>query len=163
MKKSFFVLLLVVLAVFMQAAPVYADSPEPIIQLLPDGSTVYHFSDGSKLTISAAKDEEESKGTTSTITRSKDATFTNSNNVIEWKYTLHATFTYTYGVSSSCTSTYYSQNIYGGNWTFSDGSATKSGNVAHGVGKYEQKFLFIVLNTVNVDLHLTCDIYGVVT
>ena len=163
MKKTVIALFIAIVALFMQAAPVFADSQGPTVQFLPDGSTVYLFSDGSKLTVSAVRSVAEEKGVTSIVADSKEATFTNSDNMVEWRYTLHATFSYTYGVSSSCTSTYYTQNIYQGNWSFSNGSATKSGNTANGVGTFEKRFLFIVINTVDVDLHISCDKYGVVS
>lgn len=163
MKRTITILLLAVLAMFCQITTASADTSTPAVQTLPDGSTVYLFSDGSKLTVSAVRSVAEEKGVMTNTSGSKDMTFTNSDNVVEWKYTLHATFSYTYGVSSSCTSAYYTQNIYQGNWSFSNGSATKSGNTAHGVGTFEKRVLFIVINTVDVDLHIYCDKYGVVS
>ena len=162
MKEKIIATFLVILTVLLHAMPVCADSPEQLVQLLPDGSTVYIFSDGSKLTISAVT-EEEPKGTSLSVSAHRYATYTDANDVLQWKYTLTATFTYTYGVSVSCTYANYHQDIYAGNWAFSDGLATGSGNTAHGTGKYEQSFLFIVIRTVYVDLHMTCDVYGVVT
>ena len=86
-----------------------------------------------------------------------------SDNNLEWKYTLYATFEYEYGVSSVCTNAYYVQNIYKGNWTFSNGAAYTSANSATGTGRYVEKYLFITVNTIEVSLTMTCDVFGNVT
>ena len=86
-----------------------------------------------------------------------------SDDNLEWKYTLYATFEYEYGVSSVCTNAYYVQNIYKGNWTFSNGAAYTSANRAIGTGRYVEKYLFITINTIEVSLTMTCDVFGNVT
>jgi len=86
-----------------------------------------------------------------------------SDNNLEWKYTLYATFECEYGVSSVCANAYYVQNIYNGNWTFSNGAAYTSANTAIGTGRYVKKYLFITLDTIEVSLTLTCDVFGNVT
>ena len=170
MKKtviSFFlaVVMMAVLPLMSVAADV---STNPFIETFDDGSYIVHYEDGATLTVSAPRipdhaDPDSTKGTLTVITRSIDATYRDSDGDLEWKYTLTGTFSYTYGVSSTCTSATYSQNIYQGSWEFSDGAATASGNQAHGTGTYKQKLLFITIRTVNVNLLLTCDKYGVVS
>ena len=94
------------------------------------------------------------------MTGEKYATFEDSAGKVEWEYTLSAAFSYVSGSSSTCTSASYSKNIYDSSWSFSDGSATKSGNVATGKGKFVCKILFIPYKTYTIDLSITCDIYG---
>ena len=165
MKKSLSVLLMIAAMLFAAAVPVYAAEDSGKAAPGADGGYVVYFEDGSYLTVSPARTVENGgdRATTAQITAERAATFTNSDGETEWKYTLSATFTYTYGVSVSCTNASYTQTIYKGNWTFSNGAATASGATARGVGKYEKKFLFITVQTVNVDVSLVCDIYGNVT
>ncbi len=169
MKKTILSLLLAISLLFVfPVASVNAESELPDCVKHADGSFVYSFDDGSLLEISAPRTVDElqsngAKGTLATTTAEIDATYKNASGTLEWKYTLHATFSYTYGVSATCTSASYTQKIYGGNWEFSNGATSRSGNKANGTGVYQQKLLFIVIRTVNVNLVLTCDKYGVVS
>lgn len=91
----------------------------------------------------------------------KYVTRQDSNGNIVWRYGLTATFSYIPGVSSTCTNATYSVENNSSIWSFSDGSTSISGNVAHGYGKFERKLLgLIVLETNNIDISLTCDTYG---
>lgn len=126
-----------------------------------DGSKIVYLDDGGYLLISPVREVEA--GNRTTITRARDVTHYDSDDEVEWKYTLTGTFTYTYGVSATCTNAYYTQTINDDSWTFSDGDATRTGATAHGVGTYVKKFWFITIQTINVDISLTCDIYGNVT
>ena len=101
--------------------------------------SVVYFDDGSRLIISPVyetKDDSSIKTAANTVTRSRDACYEDSNGNMEWKYTLTATFSYNYGVSSTCTNASYTQTIYDSKWSFSDGSAERSGNTAYGKGHY---------------------------
>ena len=51
-------------------------------------------------------------------------------------------------------------NIYDSSWTFSNGSATRSGNTAYGKGHYTKKVLFITTKNYDVDISVSCDKYG---
>lgn len=126
-------------------------------------SSVIYFDDGSRLVTSPiyeAKDSSSIKTAANTITRSCDVYFEDSNGNMEWKYTLTATFSYNYGVSSTCTNESYTQTIYDSKWSFSDGSAERSGNTAYGKGHYVKKEWFVVIKDVDIDISLSCDIYG---
>ncbi|MCH5341156.1 MAG: hypothetical protein J1E01_06800 [Acetatifactor sp.] len=132
------------------------------VQAGPEASVVY-FDDGSRLVISpiyGTKDGSTIKTAANTVTRSRDVYYEDSNGNLELKYTLTATFSYNYGVSSTCTSASYTQTIYDDKWSFSDGSATKSGNTAYGKGHYVKKQWFVVIKDVDIDISLSCDIYG---
>ncbi|MGM9681333.1 MAG: hypothetical protein ACI3XR_07500 [Eubacteriales bacterium] len=139
------------------ALPAFAEETGASPVQTDDGSTVIYYEDGSKLTVSPARiveTQSSARATSKTVSSGRDATFTDSDGTLQWKYTLTATFSYVEGVSSTCTNASYTQTIYDSSWTFSDGSATKSGNVATGSGKYVKKILFITVNTYNIDIHL---------
>lgn len=165
MKKSIVCLVLLFSMLFSMALPAFATEVE-LTTVQDDGTSITHFADGSTLTISPVQSVEANylvRATSQTITKSRVASFTNSNGVLEWKYTLTATFSYVAGVSSTCTQASYTQSIYENGWSFSNGSATKSGNVATGKGTFKHKVLFITTKTYNIDISLTCDKYGNVT
>ena len=71
--------------------------------------------------------------------------------------------TMVYGKSSTCIDASYTQTIYESDWTFSDGAAIKSGNTAIGNGNFKLKFFFVTVQTYEIDISLTCDVYGNVT
>ena len=125
-------------------------------------ASVVYFDDGSRLVISPiyeTKDSSSIKTAANTVTRSCDAYYEDSDGNMEWKYTLTATFSYNYGVSSTCTSASYTQTIYDSKWSFSDGSAERSGNTAYGKGHYVKKWL-ILSKDIDIDISLSGDIYG---
>ena len=83
-----------------------------------------------------------------------------SNNNVQWVYTLSAEYFIEEGISVRCTKADYSTTINNSNWKFSDGSTSYSGNTAYGKGKFTHKVLFITTKTENIDIHLSCDSYG---
>lgn len=166
MKKNIISLILIFSIMYTLSISTSANELYPIMSQTSDGYTTFLYSDGSKLTISPAEYDYTNKATytsTNTVTKHKNAYFTDSSGNLEWEYTLYATFSYVEGVSATCTNTYYTQNIYENGWSFSDGAATASGNAARGTGTFVKKFLFITTKTYNIDISLTCDIYGNVT
>ena len=163
MKKLFLSLLIIFCLI---ASNVFAVDASELIPINIDGYTIVTFDDGSVLKISPIIWSEENfvaYSTEKTISGHKTASFTDSSGNLEWQYTLYATFSYIEGVSATCTNTYYTHNIYASGWSFSDGAATTSGNVAQGLGIFVKKFLFITTKTYNIDISITCDIYGNVT
>ena len=164
--KKLIVPILLILATVFSTLPVFAEETSPSVISTDDGYTITYFADGSSITVSPVRDSTEAnhaRATTQTINKSKDVTCKDSDGNIEWKYTLSATFTYEYGVSATCTKASYTKTINNSGWSFSDGSATKSGNVATGKGTFKFKVLFITTQTRNVNITLTCDKYGNVT
>ena len=154
---------------FATVLPAFAVEPEIVyqpmsVQKSDDGTTTVYYDNGSILTISAVynviEDKRTARATQKTISGSRDAYFTDGNGDFEWKYTLSASFSYVPGVSSSCTSASYSNSTYDSSWSFSDGSATKSGSSAYGKGKYVKQILFVTVNTYNIDLSISCDVKG---
>lgn len=101
-----------------------------------------------------------SRATLTTIEANRYVEYTNSSGENEWKYTLTATFSYIYGSAVVCTDSDYDYTIYDDSWNFSDGSTTRSGGTAYGYGTFKNKFLFVTTQTVEIDLSITCDVYG---
>ncbi len=125
--------------------------------------SVVYLDDGSRLVISPvyeAKDYSSIKAAVNTVTAYREAYYEDSNGNLEWKYTLTATFSYNYGVSSTCTDASYTQSIYNDKWSFSDGSAGRSGNTAYGKGHYVKREWLVVIKECNIDISLSCDIFG---
>ena len=133
-----------------------------------DGSTLILFDDGSFIEISPIRylsskamnaDSSNAKATQTTLGQ-RDVYYSDSSGNIEWEYTLTANFTYTPGVSSTCTNATYSSNINANGWTLNDAAATRSGNTAYGVGVYIKKILLIKVKEVDIDISISCDSYG---
>lgn len=166
MKKILLSIILIFTTLFATIIPTYAAEAETSLNIIhtEDGSTIIHNGDGSSFIISAPYGTEplETHTTVRTVTKHKDVTYTNADGDLVWKYTLTGTFSYD-GSFSACTKASYTQSIYDNDWTFSNGTATKSGNVATGNGKFSKNFLFVTIKAYNIDIHLTCDIYGNVT
>ena len=166
MKKVIISFILVITMFCSIAMPTMAYEITPVASQNDQIAEVIYFDDGSSLEISYPRVTESAYTTYSTaktVTCDKDATYRDSDGNLEWIYTLTGTFSYTYGVSSTCTKASYTQTIYDDSWSFSDGSATRSGNKAIGKGTFTGKILFITFKTCNVDISLTCDKYGNVT
>lgn len=169
MKKTLLLLFIVLSVTALTVVPVFAQeesyaATETILE--EDGTVHMIYEDGSVLTLSPIQTDENDISTYSnekTITKHRIASFKDANGKLCWEYTLYGEFSYVYGVSSTCTRASYTQHIYDDGWEFSDGSATRSGNVAYGKGTYKKSLLFITIKTYNIDISLTCDIYGNVT
>ncbi len=170
MNKAFLRVILIVLALAMLSSTIYAADPEPVTVRGSNGESITYFNDGSTLEVSAAVVVDESAvssvssvstaSSAKTIKSNKDVTYKDANGNVEWVYTLHGTFSYEPGVSSKCTAASYDQTIYEGDWHFSNGSATKSGNTAYGKGTYVLKFFFITAKTCDIDISISCDKNG---
>ncbi len=171
MKKIFAFITVLVMLFSCAVLPVSAEETSPVaVQRIqnPDGTTVIYYDDGSTLTISPVQITTQisaysTDSTEKKLSANRSATRKDSDGNIIWKYTLYGTFTYVPGVSSVCTAATYRYEINDDAWSFSDGSATKSGNMAIGKGVFKRKTLFITTNTANIDISLTCYIYGNVT
>lgn len=162
MKKIILSAFILPIALLINVLSVHADEKISIDAQEESEVSVVYFDDGSRLVISAIYETENSssiKTAANTITRSRDIYCEDSNGNLEWKYTLTATFSYNYGVSSTCTSASYTQTIYDDKWSFSGGSAERSGNTAYGKGHYVKKWLIVTKET-DIDISLSCDIYG---
>lgn len=169
MKRNLFLLLIVLSITALAVVPAFAQEDSYAITETvweEDGTVHMLYEDGSMLTLSPIQTGENSistYATAKTITADRVASFTDGDGKLCWEYTLYGTFSYVYGTSSTCTKASYTQNIYDSGWDFSNGSATKSGNKAIGKGTFKKSFLFVTIKTYDIDISLTCDIYGNVT
>ena len=165
MKKYLSILLAVVVLLYAFAFSASAQSAVTEAAVTQqDGSVIYYHDNGTYTVVSVVEAEagarSEAKTKTATVTASN---YEDSDNSLNWTYVLTATFSYTEGESATCTAASYSQTISNSSWQFSDGSATKSGNTAHGTGTFVRKWLFITRETVPVNLYISCDSYGNIT
>lgn len=164
MKKHSFSILLAFILVFTLTPNVFATN---YIELDSNHTTEYIYLDnGSYITITiitqdvSALSLESATSASVTKTGSKIVTCNDKNGNLEWKYTLFAEYSVVEGVSATCTSATYTPTIYDSAWSFSNGNVTKSGNAAYGVGTFKEKFLLVTIDTVNIDISLSCDAYG---
>lgn len=94
-------------------------------------------------------------------TGTRNVTKHDSSNKVQWVYTLSAEYWIEEGVSVKCTKADYSTTINNSSWSFSNGSASYSGNTTYGKGKFTYKVLWIFsTQNVNIDIKLSCDSYG---
>ena len=163
MKKtiSFF---LAFLFIFLSAPSIFA---EHNIALNGQSTTeIIYLDNGGYITITLVVDDlpslsrSSSKSASYTRFGEKSVASNDASGNLEWEYTLFGEFFVVEGVSAVCTNASYSENIYKSGWSFSDGDATQSGNTAYGVGTFKKKVLFITVDTVNIDVQLSCDING---
>ena len=90
------------------------------------------------------------------VTQKKDYYYGNNSGEILWKATLTGTFSYN-GVSASCTSASCTTTVYNSSWSEKTNHAYPSGASAMAEVTMVQKFLFITVDTVSVNLVLICD------
>ena len=161
MKKVFILLMSVLLSITI-AFPAYASTEVATSDILTvsDSTELIQTDDGGYISVTLVSNSVQTRST-DTKQGEKYVTKYDSDGNVLWKYTISASFSYVYGQSSVCTDATYSVENNSSIWYFSNGSTEKSENVAHGYGKFEQKMLgLIVVETVNIDISITCDIYG---
>ncbi len=164
MKKRIFSILLTFLFVFALTPSVFAAND---IELDDQNITeIVYLDNGSYITVKFITQDitplslMSTNSTSFTKTGNKVVTCNDKNGNLEWEYTLFAEFEVIEGISVTCTSSTYSQTIYANDWSFSNGSATKSGNTAYGVGTFKRKILFVTVDTANIDISISCNVYG---
>ncbi|MBQ3016022.1 MAG: hypothetical protein IJD79_04500 [Clostridia bacterium] len=131
---------------------------------LPENSEITYLSNGSYIITTFSVIPTDNSVQTAATTYTKQGTKTincySSDNELEWEYTLTGTFTVNNGISATCTNATHSKTIYSSKWSFSDENTYAENNVAHGKGVFKRKVLFIVVEKTNVDISITCDVYG---
>ncbi len=122
---------------------------------------IEHFDDGSYLvtTIGTTRSARASN----TVSSWKAIDYYSSDDELNWSFYIYGTFTYSYGVSSTCISARCEAEIIDSTWQCSEKTATPDGASAFGRGVFDKKFLFITVNTKTVETYLTCDKYGNIT
>ena len=164
MKKCIFSILLTFLFVVTLVPSVFAAND---IELDDQNTTeIVYLDNGSYITITLITEDisplslASTDSTSFTKTGNKVVACNDKNGNLEWEYTLFAEFSVVEGISATCTSATYTQTIYANDWSFSNGNATKSGNTAYGVWTFKRKVLFVTTNTSNIDISISCDVYG---
>lgn len=137
-----------------------------ILLILPFGSVsaeehkapvdIIRFDDGSYIKITM---DGVTAVASKTVTKSKNYTYYNGDNVASWKITLTGTFTYT-GTTSTCTASSCTVTIYNDSWYVVSKSATKSGNTASATVTMGLKILGITICKDTYNITLTCDKNG---
>ena len=172
MKNRFIITLLSCLILFSYVSSVSADTPyadnasELISVFNPKtgnheiivAASVVALPDGSKIIISDPL-QSSCKGESGKISANKPYSFVNSNNVLQWRIILTASFSYD-GTNSACLSADSETTIYQGNWSESSNNTYPSGNSAIAQVTVVRKVLFIVVETQNAFFTITCDANG---
>lgn len=87
---------------------------------------------------------------------SKDYYYRDSSGTVLWKATLEGTFSFN-GVSASCTAASCTTTSYSSAWSEQSTTAYPSGASAIGSATMVRKFLFIVVDTVSVNISMVCN------
>lgn len=96
----------------------------------------------------------------STKTASKTYKISSPSGEVVATYKLTASFSYPYNNTAKCTSASYNTTVNNSNWSFSNCSATKSGNQATGKFTINHSVLGITLDTIERTLTISCDKNG---
>ncbi|MGM9521252.1 MAG: hypothetical protein ACI3VB_02090 [Oscillospiraceae bacterium] len=118
------------------------------------------FEDGSYCIITIEEDTVMALASTGTNSGNKVYSYYDSDGNINWVAVLNGTFSYTSGVSSTCTNASCSVSIYENEWYTISKSASKSGNTAYATVVMGRKVLGIKVSEETAYLTLTCDSYG---
>ncbi len=151
MKKLTSILLTAITLILTTCFSTNAIKPSEVID-------IEYFDDGSYIVVTI----EEVSSTKGSKTKTKNYYFHNSNEVLQWKATLTASFTYN-GSTASCTSASASYVIYDNSWHNTQSTASKSGATATGNFTFKHYVLGIPTKTINKTLTLTCDRNGNIT
>lgn len=153
MKKSIISLVIVIAVLFSIATPVFAENDLTNTYT----SNIIYLDNGDYVVITV---DEYFTSKSTTKTGNKHYNYYNANDVLRWKVTLTGTFSYTYGVSSTCTKASHSVTIYDDSWSTDSAVSYKSGDAAYADVTMNQRLLGIVVYQKDVHLALTCDKYG---
>lgn len=154
MKKNILILLVLSVIMLICCIPVSASAAETST----NNSTVEYFEDGSYSITTLTEDYNNSRAYTKS--GSKTYTHYNSSNEVQWTYTINATFSYTPGVSSTCTGVSDGYSITNNSWHIDSHSCWRSGNTAYGTVTMKYKTLGVTIQTITKDISLSCDSNG---
>lgn len=146
MRKTFSVLLVIILVLGLLPTGTYA-AQEPV------SKNIIEFDDGSYIEIHV---EETGARATNTKSGSKTYSYYDSNDNLEWKAKLSASFTYN-GTTSSCTSASCTVTVYESNWYEYSNTTTRNGSTATTALVMGRKFLGITVSKPEYTITLTCD------
>ena len=94
-----------------------------------------------------------------TITGQKNIYFYNSDDELQWLYTIEGSYNYD-GYDATCTSVSDSFTIYNDNWHIDSHSCWRSSNKAYGTVTMKKKILGITVDTIVRNVSLSCSPNG---
>lgn len=160
MKKALSIILSILFIISLGSFA-YAETGDSIVC-----SFVDVYSDGSfgvtTITENIAVSTASAKAFNATKSGSISYSFYGASNVLLWKVTLAATFSYN-GSTATCTSATPSYTVYNSSWKVTKSTASRSGNTATGIFTAKRYTLGIPVETVNKTLTLTCSPSGVLS
>ena len=163
MKKTIISIFLLVCMLAALFVPAYAAEPTATEAEFEVCSTnIEYFEDGSYL-VTTIKETPSPRASVYSKSGSKDVTLYNSNDEIQWIYSLIGTYTIETGVSVVCTNSTFTYTIYQNNWSLTDHTNSYSENKAYGTAVFKRKVLFITTSTQNIEGYVECDVYGVIS
>ncbi len=161
MKKilSLILALAFMLCMTLSANGLSADAP--ISEIIVSQTTEY-LDDGSVLTVTITEEISDVMLLSDTYVRSGTKTYTlkDADGNEQWWFKLRGQYNVTTGVSAVCTVSSYTHSIMETRWSLDSASTSKSGNKAMGEATFKKKTLFIVTETKDISLTLTCDTNG---
>ena len=147
-----------VLFVFSVPIAVFADNS--YVEKKEGNTYVEYYDDGS-YTVTVFEESKIST-ITSTISKSKTATYYNSQDEKQWSVTLTGTFSYT-GSSAACTNSKTSYQVFDSSWKVTSSAASKSGRTAKGEFTVKQYLVGIAVKTEKRTLTISCSNSGVLS
>lgn len=125
-------------------------------------TTIEYLDDGTILEITVTENISFAMTLANTYVKTGSKTYTNKNADGDtlWWFKLSGQYSVNEGVSSVCTSSWYSHSVLNDNWSLKSASTSKSGSKALAEATFIRKVLFITAETKEISLTLTCDKNG---
>ncbi len=122
-------------------------------------TTTQYLEDGSYI-VTTLTQSASPRATTYTKAGYKTVNFYNSDDELQWKYTLIGTFNVVEGSSATCIGSTYTYEIVDDSWHLTDHNNRYTMNIAYGEATFKKKVLFIVTKTENINASMGCDRNG---
>ena len=119
----------------------------------------YHFTNGDYLETILIQDALP-RAATSTRSGQKTTYYKSASGTVLWSVTVKASFSYTYGKSSTCTSVTGSSASSSVAWKVSSASSKKNGNTATASATGYHYTNGALVESLSRSVSLSCDIYG---
>ena len=158
MKNKIIITLLVICLIILAVPTAYAQNNTQY-NLTETGSYTEYYDDGS-YSVTTIEQSPVSRATAHQILGKKTIDLYNSDDELQWTYTLIGTFTVEFGVSSVCTDSTYTIEIADSNWHLTAHDNSYSGNIAYGTATIKKKVLFITTTTYDIEADVSCDVDG---
>ena len=169
--KRLFAIALALCSLFALTIPVYAADGLPSVSNIVTNETEYFYLDDGSVIVSTLVVENVpySDAQTRAISYGRKGTRTvtcyddEEKTDLEWSFVFTAYFWVNEGIHSECNNTEYTCDIIKDSWKLEEATTWDYGDTGYATATMIEKLLFITLRTVDISLHLTCDIYGNVT